>query len=299
MTNSPDTPNIIYEVWYTGYKDKVNYWNAARTHAGAEEFVATCGQGSGAHLRKDIFIKEVEVTTDFQIPRRDLRERYQRTFTRRGVKPGAWKVCDCLVVKYDLDNWDSANEQEPPSEVVAEYTYNYPNPPTFEVFRQGDLHYALISTDYTASAVLDLQTGEVIAEEPHDTWGFCPVDFYVPDWWDVHDGSIIPGSHYWDDDDEWPVGDFGFVAGCVWGDDSSWKIQYLDLSDISKGIIRREDRFGYVELASGQKLRQAIEVEEPDYIRMNLSHTFNLQTGAMSQWQLDRFNEHNDSLRNK
>ena len=48
---------------------------------------------------------------------------------------------------------------------------------------------------------------------------------------------------------EWPCGNFGFVWGCEWGDDSSWKIQYLDLRKVQQGVIVRSDRFGYVELA--------------------------------------------------
>jgi hypothetical protein len=66
----------------------------------------------------------------------------------------------------------------------------------------------------------------------------------------VHDGSIIPGSESWNRDREWPDGSFGFVWGCYWGDDSSWKVQYLDLSLIQEGIIMRDDRFGYVELST-------------------------------------------------
>ena len=38
--------------------------------------------------------------------------------------------------------------------------------------------------------------------------------------------------------------------GCVWGDDSSWKVQYLDLTGIQDGVIRRDERFGYAELAT-------------------------------------------------
>lgn len=45
-------------------------------------------------------------------------------------------------------------------------------------------------------------------------------------------------------------GDFGFVWGCVWGDDESWKVQYLDLSGIQHGMLLREERFGYLKLAS-------------------------------------------------
>ena len=99
------------------------------------------------------------------------------------------------------------------------------------------------------------------AEEPASN-GFCPVGFYVPDWWDLHDGTKLPGSMYWRPaDGQWPAGDFGFVWGCVWGDDSSWKVQYLDLSSVADGVIRRDDRFGYLKLATDTKL------EARDFIR--------------------------------
>jgi hypothetical protein len=41
-------------------------------------------------------------------------------------------------------------------------------------------------------------------------------------------------------------GRFGFVAGCIWGDDSNWKVQYLDLSEVSKGVLVRRESFGYL-----------------------------------------------------
>jgi hypothetical protein len=63
--------------------------------------------------------------------------------------------------------------------------------------------------------------------------------------------------HWRPADDEWPVGDFGFV----WGDDSSWKVPYLDLSSVAEGVIRRDDRFGYLKLAADTKL------EARDFIR--------------------------------
>jgi hypothetical protein len=105
--------------------------------------------------------------------------------------------------------------------VVASYDRNYSMLQTFEPFRQGDRHYALVSRFYTGTTVLDLATGEIVAEEEHSGSGFCPVGFYVPDWWDMHDDTTLPGSMYWTADHEWPNGDFGFVWGCVWGDDSS------------------------------------------------------------------------------
>jgi len=82
---------------------------------------------------------------------------------------------------------------------------------TFELFRQGGRGFALISPHYTATSVLDLASGEIIAEEEPHTFGFCPVGFYVPDWWDINDESVLPGSMYWTKDREWPTEDFGFV----------------------------------------------------------------------------------------
>lgn len=83
---------------------------------------------------------------------------------------------------------------------------------------------------------------------------------------------------------------FGFVAGCIWGDDSSDKIQYLDLSDVGKGIIKREERFGYIELPENLSLEEAInmydyaydwEDEVANYIRINIMQTFDLRTGKV------------------
>jgi hypothetical protein len=81
---------------------------------------------------------------------------------------------------------------------------------------------------------------------------------------------------------------FGFVAGCVWGDDSTYKIQYLDLSEAEKGIVKRDDRFGYIALPENQSLQEAIDMcdygwdekdESTSYIRINIMQTFDLKTG--------------------
>jgi hypothetical protein len=70
----------------------------------------------------------------------------------------------------------------------------------------------------------------------------------------------------WDKLEENTVGQFGFISGCVWGDDSSWKLEYLDLSKITEGIINRYPRWGYWELPNGKKLKECLDFEyfEPD-----------------------------------
>lgn len=189
-------------------------------------------------------IREKIVDTDFEIPSLPKpRDKYVIKVTQKANRPGTW---DSSIVEVHRRNLANTNV-----EPICKYERNYAILQTFEPFRQGNREYALISRNYTKTAVLDLASGKVIAEESFDNKpGFCPVGFYVPDWWDINDGSSIPGSQYWNIDDEWPNGDFGFVWGCYWGDDSSWKVQYLDLSQIKQGLIKREERFGYLELAS-------------------------------------------------
>lgn len=77
-----------------------------------------------------------------------------------------------------------------------------------------------------------------------------------------------------DDDAARVAGTFGFVCGCHWGDDSSWKIQYLDLSRAAEGIIVRDARMGYIELlGDAAKLADAIDVSNwtPDDRRVRIS----------------------------
>lgn len=92
--------------------------------------------------------------------------------------------------------------------VLGSYVRGYPSLfKTFHPFELAGKSLALYSPANTATRIMELPScRDLGGEEPHST-GFCPVEYYVP-----------PGK------------DFGFVAGCVWGDDSSWKIQFLDLS---------------------------------------------------------------------
>lgn len=85
---------------------------------------------------------------------------------------------------------------------------------------------------------------------------------------------------------EWtPAGDFGFVWGCMWGDDAGWKVQYLDLSRINEGVITRDDRFGYIVLVTDPKAhpKNFIELwrwEGRTRVRFKVDLPFDLETGA-------------------
>lgn len=83
---------------------------------------------------------------------------------------------------------------------------------------------------------------------------------------------------------------FGFVAGCIWGDDSSWKIQYLDLSQADSGIVKRDERFGYIALPRKTSLREAIDMycfgyddasEYSHYIRIAAVQTYDTRSGKL------------------
>lgn len=153
--------------------------------------------------------------------------------TKVPTKPGYWDHTQVEIFKDDTK--------------IGEYTRNYSafyN--TFFPFTQNGKDYALISEHYTGTSVIELPSCKIIAEEPKAAFGFCPTDFYVP--------KEIP--------DRGLKGQFGFVAGCIWGDDTSWKIQYLDLSQIENGIIKRDDRFGYIELSDNYLLEQSIDVTD-------------------------------------
>ena len=249
------------------------------------------------HHNKGFVIRNVVVETDFEVPSRPApRDKYFVKTSAKRSGPETWEEMFVDVFRRHASLGEA--------EKICRYERNYAMLHTFEPFRQGTRELALISRDYTRTAVLDLISGEVIAEEASGSKGsgFCPVGFYVPDWWDVHHESKIPGAKYWSADAEWPVGDFGFVWGCHWGDDTSWKVQYLDLSRVQQSVITRDDRFGYVELATRDFRSPCIDPEgpqkdkSPPIIRVSKCHgiakvtfavemDFDLASGASEEWQ--------------
>lgn len=104
---------------------------------------------------------------------------------------------------------------------------------TFVPFQKNGKWYALYSSDYTATRVMSLPECTDLGGEEGDAFGFCPVGYFVPDEVDMNDD---------------PNTSLGIVIGCIWGDDSSWKIQLLDLRDVENGNIQRiPNTLGYLE----------------------------------------------------
>jgi hypothetical protein len=79
-----------------------------------------------------------------------------------------------------------------------------------------------------------------------------------------------------------------FVAGCYWGDDTSWKIQYFNISRIDEGIIVREERFGYISLPTHLSLKDAIDTEYLDdtdgRFKIAIEVSFDINGGGLIDW---------------
>ena len=150
---------------------------------------------------------------------------------------------------------------------IGEYKRNYPSfYNTFHAFTRNGRDYALYSPDYRFTRLMELPSCKDIGGETPSSNSFCPTDYYIP----VVDNEPL---------DQQPM--FGFVAGCIWGDDSSWKIQYLDLSEVDQGVIKREERFGYIELPRSMNLKDAIEYGDMNlnYVSIITQRTFDIRTG--------------------
>jgi hypothetical protein len=188
---------------------------------------------------------------------------------------------------------------------IGEYTYNYSSPHrTFHPFELRGKWYALYSKDYTATRLMSLPDCKDIGGEEGDGCGFCPVEYWVPPLTDLrmwHTDPKCPRfvDNYIDKDytmgckcdhklypygQQWvmPERVHGFIAGCHWGDDSSWKIQYLDLSRADEGIFKREERFGYIQLPNHLTLDKAIELDVSEggvFLQIATEDCYDIKTG--------------------
>jgi hypothetical protein len=129
--------------------------------------------------------------------------------------------------------------------------------------------YALYSPTYDRTSLLGLPDCKHICDEVKT--GFCPTSYYVPKYRiynhlyekpyitaDIEEFAELDA-----DNEPYIEGytSFGFVAGCVWGDDTSWKIEMLDLSKAPEGIITRSQPFGYCGLPARMSLADCILVK--------------------------------------
>ena len=185
----------------------------------------------------------------------------------------------------------SSEKKEP----VGSYQRNYGTFfQTFFPFICNGKELALYSSEYMYTRVMQLPDCRDIGGEDGSNTDyenhFCPVQFYVPFYrkitllrrlgeskiesWLVGEECFDPG---YSQDELGPVQycDFGFVAGCKWGDDSTMKIQLLDLSRADEGIIKRDQRFGMIHLPDEMSLDKAIDMDgwQPGFSQFRITHT--------------------------
>jgi len=141
-----------------------------------------------------------------------------------------------------VDIYDTAQK-----EIVGSYERNFDSLlDTFHPFVHKGKTYALYSKDYTATRVMSLPDCTDIGGQVGDNMGFCPMEFYVPIAEDFPDTSVL----------EYP---FGFIGGCIWGDDTSLKVQFVDFKALEQGVVVIDDRLGYLEVPrTVPTLREAI-----------------------------------------
>jgi hypothetical protein len=226
--------------------------------------------------------------------------------------PGTWHS-----LRVGVFRMSEGNEEQ-----IGEYTRNYTSLfRTFYPFTVANQAYALYSPYYTATRIMELPSCKDIGSEEPSSYGFCPVEYFVPayvirEWTNWQDtiqhtrvnnpkpDALLPkvntyyrthaetGERYTVEKPSHIITPltfypFGFVAGCIWGDDNSWKIQYLDLSEAEKGILKREERFGYIELPNNVTLRDAIDMSDYLYddeyttISITIQQRFKLDTGTI------------------
>lgn len=254
-------------------------------------------------------------------PQRDVLEEYTVTAEPIDNGPGKWKSTAVTI-------WRTAQEGDDPVKVF-EYNRNYALGKTFLPFRQLQegawKDYALISSEYTRLEVVDLSLGEIVAIEPYPAvtqewlnglpatskepggwaekhyvgeerpgWGFCPVEFRVFDWREklTDESANMPfrdGYLYSDEKLNAYTGQWAIYTGCIWGDDGSWKVRYVDLSKIREGIVVTEERFGYLPLLG--KLSDVVHSSSDDFFYFPVEVMVERQSGKAApvgvNWMTD------------
>ncbi len=205
--------------------------------------------------------------------------------------PGTWNSTKVSIFRDD--------------KLIGEYLRNYHGSgiETFYPFEMNNEWYALYSANYTATRVLKLHEDRIEdwCGEEASSFGFCPIEFYIPRY---NMYSVKDKYDYYDVDAEYKTQEefvetqtsadfvetkfcnFGFMSGCIWGDDSSWKLRYIDLEKIPEKELSIIEKFGYWELPHNMSLKECIDMSgwEPDHdwVRLVKSECINVKTGEHS-----------------
>lgn len=194
---------------------------------------------------------------------------YRFTLTPHDSIVGKSQHTHCLIEAQD----------GPFMRTVGAFIFNYHHglDAIIKPFQIGEDWYITYSTSYTKIAVARLTDKfEHIDSDIGGEGGFCPTEVVIPfklSWRDEkHDRTEV--EYRWalpkndpDYDFEYETGyaDFGFYAGCVWGDDHTMKLRYLDFSKLAtERKLQVSAPFGYHELPRVGKLIDHINLEHLD-----------------------------------
>lgn len=226
-------------------------------------------------------------------------EKYFVKATTIPTGPNTWSVMNVEVFMKDGE-WDVDNEKYKEGyteKKIGEYKRNYHGMyDTFFPFIKNGKEYALYSKSYSETAVMSLPDCKHVAETKD---GFCPVDYFVPDFLDFYydrnyhqeklkkaqeeknQKDIDYHERLLDDNKKMEplVGTRALVSGCYWGDDSGgWKVMMLDISKIEDGIINIRPDLGYFQLpVIGGKLKDLVQWDEPDRFDIPLTVSYQIE----------------------
>lgn len=127
---------------------------------------------------------------------------------------------------------------------------------TFYPFQQNGQFYALYSPKFSITRVMSLPSCQDLGGEDLGLDNFCPVEYTIP-FGQLAVNSSNGDYHYEDFNAR-----FGFIAGSLFADSPTRQIQYLDLTRVSEGIITRAEKFGYIDLFTGMKLKDAVDIDQ-------------------------------------
>lgn len=177
-----------------------------------------------------------------------MKNKYTLKVSKIENGPGYWNSSLCEIYK---------NEEK-----VGEYIRHYHSfcESTFFPFELNEKEYALYSSDYTTVSIMSLPDCKQIELKKNNLDSMCPTEIYVPKYHKytyesmgvetkredlknrVFCEHVEDGEEFEKYKDQYFFSDKAFVLGCVWGDDSSWKFNLLDLSKIEEGELNYVNR---------------------------------------------------------
>lgn len=127
---------------------------------------------------------------------------------------------------------------------------------TFKPFIFNKKWYALCSKDYTGLDIIELPSCKFKNKRSHNSYGFCPVEVLPLDETlisniDQDEKSIFISQNQ--------LGKYALISGCVWGDDSNWKVELVTL-DPENGLAEIDnDFFDYTPLPEDYNLLESVQ----------------------------------------